>query len=86
MYIYIIYIHTYISISINSNVKTKRFRYQNGTQKASKTMKHGAKREPKRAKEPYMTPFRNKVEQVSKKDAERVPAALALGSHLKSGI
>ena len=33
-----------------------------------------------------MTPFRNRVEQVSKKDAERGSAALALGSHLKTQI
>ena len=49
-------------------------------------MKNEAKREPKRAKEPSMTPFRNRVEQVSKKDAERGSAALALGSHLKTQI
>ena len=29
----------------------------------TQTMKNGAKREPKRAKEPSMTPFRNRVEQ-----------------------
>jgi hypothetical protein len=49
-------------------------------------MKNGAKREPKGPKEPYMTPFRNRVEQVSKKDAERGSAALALESHLKTKI
>ena len=38
------------------------------------------------AKEPSMTPFRNRVEQVSKKDAEMGSAALALGSHLKTKI
>ena len=35
---------------------------------------------------PSMTPFRNMVEQVSKKNAERGSAALALGSHLNTQI
>ena len=45
-----------------------------------------SQKEPKRQKESSMTPFRNRVEQVSKKDAERGSAALALGSHLKTQI
>ena len=57
--------------------RNERFSIPKWNPKGIPNHKNGAKSEPKQAKEPSTTPFRNMVEQVSKKDAERGSAALA---------
>ena len=62
------------------------FRWKNRSKKAPETIKMESQMDPKRAKEPLKTPLKNRVENISKKDAKRRKGGIPLWSEVHKQI